>query len=322
MTGDKASKDGGARNSTSTQSTESCTMQIFALDLDFQHTARTIAAYLVIGDTGPVLVETGPASTILTLRARLAEHGYSPDDIQHVLVTHIHLDHAGAAGWWAGQGAKIYVHHVGAPHIIDPTRLLRSAHRIYGSAMDQLWGQVVPAAAEQVCSLSDGDVINICGLEFQALETLGHASHHMVYRLGNIAFTGDIAGVRLPDAPSISLPAPPPEFDLAMWQTSLDVLDKCALSTIYPTHFGPVYRVKEHLESLSELLTASAEFVHSAMAAGLERDDIVAHYSAWQRRRAREDGVSDQGFSAQETVNPTHMSVDGIMRYWTKQKGT
>lgn len=295
-------------------------MQIFALDLDFQRTARTIAAYLVVGDTGPVLVETGPASTIPTLRAGLAEHGYSPGDIRHVMVTHIHLDHAGAAGWWAGQGAKTYVHHIGAPHIIDPTRLLRSAHRIYGSAMDKLWGQVVPAATEQVCPLSDGDVINICGLQFHALETLGHASHHMVYRLGNIAFTGDIAGVRLPDAPFISLPAPPPEFDLAMWQTSLAMLDKCALSTIFPTHFGPIYRVKEQLGSLSELLAASAEFVRSAMEAGLGREEIVTRYTAWQKDRAREDGVSDQGFSAQETVNPTHMSVDGIMRYWTKQQ--
>jgi glyoxylase-like metal-dependent hydrolase (beta-lactamase superfamily II) len=297
-------------------------MQIFALDLDFQHTARTIAAYLVIGDTGPVLVETGPASTIPTLRARLAEHGYSPDDIRHVLVTHIHLDHAGAAGWWANQGAKIYVHHVGAPHIIDPTRLLRSARRIYGSSMDELWGHIVAAAEGQVCSLSDGDSINVCGLQFRALETLGHASHHLVYRLGDIAFTGDIAGVRLPDAPSISLPAPPPEFDLSMWQTSLSMLDRSALSTIYPTHFGPIHQVKEHLCSLSELLAASAEFVRAGMAAGLEREELAADYTAWHRNRARANGVSDQGFRAQEIVNPTHMSVDGIMRYWTKRLGT
>ena len=116
-------------------------MKVFVLDLDFQHTPRTMAAYLIVGNAGPVLVETGPGSTLPMLHARLSEHGYEPKDIQHVLVTHIHLDHSGAAGWWANQGAAVYVHHVGAPHLIDPARLLRSAGRIYGEAMDHLWGQ-------------------------------------------------------------------------------------------------------------------------------------------------------------------------------------
>jgi len=291
-------------------------MQIFTLDLGFQQTPRTVAAYLIVGSAGPVLVETGPISILPVLHTRLSEHGFSSADIRHVLVTHIHLDHAGAAGWWSSQGANVYVHHVGAPHLINPTRLLRSAGRIYGNAMNDLWGQVVPAAPERVRPLFDGDIVDICGLRFHALDTPGHASHHMVYRLGDVAFTGDVAGVRLPDAPLISLPAPPPEFDLASWQSSLTLLQESAFSTIYPTHFGPIQEVREHLVSLSDLLTAAAEFVRVRMDAGMERDALAAAYVAWQRVRARGHGVSDRGTRAQEIVNPTLMSVDGIMRYW------
>ena len=296
-------------------------MQVIALDLDFQHTRRTVAAYLVVGSAGPVLVETGPGSTLPALHSQLSEHGFSPEDIRHVLVTHIHLDHAGAAGWWASQGAKIHVHHVGAPHLIDPTRLLKSAKRIYGSAMDDLWGQIVPAAPEQIHPLFAGDVVDVCGLKFRALDTPGHASHHMVYRLGDIAFTGDVAGVRLPDAPLISLPAPPPEFDLAQWHTTLTLLQESALSTIYPTHFGPIHGVKEHLVSLSELLTASAEFVRVRMEAGTERGVLLKDYVAWQGERALGHGVTPRDARAFETVNPIAMSVDGIMRYWNMRLG-
>jgi glyoxylase-like metal-dependent hydrolase (beta-lactamase superfamily II) len=294
-------------------------MKIHTLDLHFQNTPQAIAAYLVVGSQGPVLVETGPMSTLKTLKTRLAEHGYLPADIRHVLATHIHLDHAGAAGWWARQGAEVYVHHIGAPHLIDPSKLLSSAERIYGDAMDRLWGQTLPAPAERVHALHDGDVVEVCGVLFTALDTPGHAKHHMVYRLEDVAFTGDAAAVRLPDNPFISLPAPPPGFDRDSWQHTLLRLQDERFASIYPTHFGRIDAVQEHLEALSKLIDRAAEFVRVRMEAGLERDQLAMDYQDWVKERAISHGLSQRSIQVREVANPTLMSVDGIIRYWRKR---
>jgi glyoxylase-like metal-dependent hydrolase (beta-lactamase superfamily II) len=296
-------------------------VNIYPLDLNFQDTPNTIAAYLVVGPQGPVLVETGPGSTLETLKARLAEHGYTPADIRHVLVTHIHLDHAGSAGWWARQGAQVYVHHVGAPHLIDPSRLLTSVRRIYGDAMDTLWGETLPAPAERVRALYDGDTLQVAGLTFTALDTPGHARHHHVFRLGTVAFTGDAAGICVPGSTFISLPAPPPEFDLEAWQGTIARLLDQSLTTLYPTHFGPVEDVREHLEALAALIHRAAEFVRLRMQAGVERDALAKEYLAWNRERARSQGLSESSFQQYETINPLSISVDGLIRYWHKRGG-
>ena len=222
-------------------------MQIQALDLSFQNVPRVTASYLVVGPDGPVLVETGPSSTLSQMQRQLAGAGYSPAEIRHVLVTHIHLDHAGAAGWWAQQGAQIYVHHVGAPHLIDPGKLLASASRIYGDQMDLLWGDVLPAPAERVTPIFDGDTVAVAGLAFTAMETPGHASHHHAYLLGDIVFTGDAAGIHLPELSMVDLPAPPPEFNLELWLSTVDRLREGNFKAIYPTHFGEVLQWRRHL---------------------------------------------------------------------------
>jgi glyoxylase-like metal-dependent hydrolase (beta-lactamase superfamily II) len=294
-------------------------MQIRALDLGFQETPRVTASYLVVGPDGPVLVETGPGSTLDNLTGQLAAAGYSPSDIRHVLVTHIHLDHAGAAGWWAQQGAQVYVHHVGAPHLIDPGKLLASASRIYGDQMFPLWGEMLPAPAERVTPVFDGDTIAVAGLTFTAMDTPGHAYHHHVYRLGDIAFTGDAAGIHLPELSMADLPAPPPEFNLDRWLTTVERLQKESFSAIYPTHFGKVSQWRQHLATFAALLKDSAEFVRVRMEEGLERDDIVHRYRSWQGTRAKEAQVSDETLQWYEVVNPLYMSVDGIMRYWRKK---
>jgi glyoxylase-like metal-dependent hydrolase (beta-lactamase superfamily II) len=294
-------------------------VKIYPLDLGFQGIPQAIAAYLVVGPEGPVLVETGPASTLEILKVRLTERGFTPADIRQVLVTHIHLDHAGAAGWWARQGTDVYVHHVGAPHLVDPSRLLSSAQRIYGSAMDTLWGETVPAPAERVHPLRDNDTVKAGGLTFIALDTPGHARHHHVFRLGEIAFTGDAAAVRLPGNPFISLPAPPPEFDREAWLETIARLLDQDLITIYPTHFGPLADVRAHLQALADLIDRSAEFVRSRMQAGLGRDELARAYLAWVEERAHTQGLSESDFEVYETANPTSMSVDGIVRYWRKR---
>lgn len=294
-------------------------MKIHTLDLNFQGLPNTIASYLVEGPDGPVLIETGPGSTLPNLLANLTRHGYTPADVGHVLVTHIHLDHAGAAGWLATQGATIYVHHFGARHLVDPGKLLASASRIYGDKMDSLWGEMVPAPAEQVVALYDGDQFEAGGLTFTALETPGHARHHHVFQVGSVGFAGDTAGIRLPESPFIDIPAPPPEFDREAWLVSLKRLRQIDFERIYPTHFGPVDDVADHLDRMALLVNEATEWIRAQLEAGLSRDQLVTAYENWTRERGSAAGVAAKTMKRYEMANPIYMSVDGIMRYWQKQ---
>ncbi len=294
-------------------------LHIHTLDLHFHDIAEAIAVFLVEAPGGPLLVETGPGSAVPALVARLAEHGYAPADIRHALVTHIHLDHAGAAGWLARQGTRIYVHPVGAPHLVDPSRLLASAARIYCDRMGWLWGETLPVPAEQVTVLADGEAINLCGLAITPIDTPGHAGHHFAYRVGDLAFAGDAAGVRLPGQRLVALPAPPPEFDLDAWDHSLDRLQGLGLARLYLTHFGAFDDVAPHLAELRELLHDSAAFVRAALDEGLERDALVLRYTAWNRARAEGLGVPEVVLAAYELANPLYMAVDGLIRYWRKR---
>ncbi len=302
-------------------------MKLHILDTHFQGMAEVTAVYLLVGPEGPVLVETGPASTLPAILTALDGHGYRPADIRHVLLTHIHLDHAGAAGWWAQQGAQVYVHHVGAPHLIDPSKLLASATRIYGEAnMARLWGEVLPAPAENVTPLYDRDTVYAGGLTFVALDTPGHAYHHHTYRIrdyreGELAFTGDAAGVNLPQVEVVDLPAPPPEFHLETWLATLDRLEAANLKTIYPTHFGPIRDVHGHLVALRGLMIDAVAFVAQRRQAGVPRDALLAEYVAWNRERARLSRLSAAAIDRYEAANPMFMSVDGILRYLRKKDG-
>lgn len=294
-------------------------MDIQTIDLEFQGTPQAIAAYVVQTSDGPILIETGPESTRPTLVRKLAEIGIAPYAIKHVLVTHIHFDHAGAAGWWASQGAHIYIHHIGAPHLIDPSRLITSATRIYGDQMDSLWGQIIPIPADQVTPVYDNDTLQFGDVTITAWDTPGHAWHHHAYVSDTLAFTGDIGAVRVPGTNWISLPAPPPEFKLEVWLKSLDRVQSADWTRIYPTHFGPFDDVANHWELVREALIASAEFIADAMQQGTDRNTILSHYTEWNRNRAYERGISDADFTVFETANPLYMSVDGLMRYWSKK---
>ena len=295
-------------------------MNVHTLDLAFQGLPESIASYLVEGPNGVLLVETGPMTTLETLKVRLKEHTLSPEDISDVLVTHIHLDHAGAAGWWAQQGARIYVHHVGAPHLVDPAKLWDSASRIYGELMETLWGEILPAPAGQVTALRDGDVVEAAGLALTALDTPGHAWHHHTFRLDNVAFTGDAAGVRVPGSQWVSLPAPPPEFNMDAWEQTLDRLKAEQFDSIYLTHYGQVTDVDNQLQQLRTVMEAATAFVRREMEAGTTRDELVHKYIAWNREQALAAGMSPSAFDQYEAVNPLYMSVDGIMRYWGKRE--
>jgi glyoxylase-like metal-dependent hydrolase (beta-lactamase superfamily II) len=295
-------------------------MRIETLDLEFQGAPRVIAAFLIHGPRGPVLVETGPGSTLPKLIDELARRGVKPADVRDVLVTHIHLDHAGAAGWWARQGARVWVHPVGAPHLVDPTRLLASAERIYGDLMAVLWGEVLSAPAERVVAVEDGAELEVGGLRIEVVETPGHAWHHHVYRMGDVAFAGDAVGIMLPGNRWVDLPAPPPEFDLPAWKKTLDRLRGLGLGTMYRTHFGPSSDVEDELRRFEDVLDRGVEWIREMMDRGLDREAMIEEFGKRMRSRAEETGTDAAEARFYELANPRSMSVDGISRYWRRRK--
>jgi glyoxylase-like metal-dependent hydrolase (beta-lactamase superfamily II) len=292
---------------------------IHTLDLRFQGSPEAIAAFLVIGPAGSVLIETGPGSTVGTLQSELGRLGLTPADVRDVLVTHIHLDHAGAAGWWARQGARVHVHAVGAPHLTDPSKLLASAERIYGAHMQPLWGDYLASPAEQVRALRDGEVAEAGGLRFTAVDTPGHARHHLVYVLGDIGFVGDLAGIRLSSRAHTRLPTPPPEFDLDEWLASIARVKALRLRRIYLTHFGVVDDVDAHWATVERLLVDCTEVIHGNLERGADRDMIVAAFTERERARQEADGLSEADQALYASVGPLGMSVDGLLRYWKKR---
>ena len=227
--------------------------EIFTLDLNFQNCPNAIASYLIPHQKGLTLIESGPGSTQDDLDRNLQELGYRIEEITHVLLTHIHLDHAGAAGWLAKQsGAKVYVHQRGAPHLLDPSKLLASAKRIYQDKMDMLWGDFLSVPKEQLVILEDGMEIQVGSYTFRALDTPGHANHHMAFILDEICFSGDVGGVRIASAGErhLRIPMPPPEFHPPRWRESVTKLKMEKITRIAPTHFGFFDDVEWHLDSV------------------------------------------------------------------------
>jgi glyoxylase-like metal-dependent hydrolase (beta-lactamase superfamily II) len=306
------------------------TPAIHTIDLHYLGISGAIAAYLIVSDEGPVLIETGPASTLEALRSGVADLGFQFSDIQHALVTHIHLDHAGAAGDLATHGAQIYVHEFGAKHLIDPSRLIDSATRIYGDQMDRLWGSMIAVPENQISPVHDGEIIDIGSVRLRAIETPGHARHHHAFAVNDICFTGDIAGITLPasivpeppEGRFIAIPTPPPEFDPQAWVASVDRLLDLNFRAIYPTHFGIRHNVTPHLERTRSLVIESAEFVRNRWQRGLDRNLILREYIEWNRMMAASENISDRDFARYASTNLLTMNVDGILRYWQKQAAT
>lgn len=295
------------------------------LDLHFQDRPHTIAAYLLPHTEGAALIETGPGSTFPRLQAQLADHGLTPADISEVLLTHIHLDHAGAAGHLAKHGATIYAHHIGVPHLADPETLLASAERIYGDDMDRLWGQMHPVPEAQLVGLDDEDTVSLGPREALALDTPGHASHHMSYVLGDICFTGDVGGVRLPGETYVELPLAPPEIQLDHWRESLARLrvatDRHEVSHLAPTHFGIHDCVSAHLDRLDGVIDAADEWTAEMLPQMAEDDETLrAAVTEWMHSLATTNGVDEETWKRYELANPSWMAALGLKRYWTKHK--
>lgn len=291
---------------------------VATLDMDFQGLPGTIAVYLLPTPQGAVLVESGSGSTIPALQAGLHAHGLSEKDVAHVFLTHIHLDHAGAAGWLARQGATIHVHPLGAPHLLNPEKLLSSAGRIYGDLMNQLWGEFLAVPQTSLHVLEDNEVLSFGGIALRAIDTPGHASHHYAYRCGDILFTGDIGGVRLPGPLHLRVPTPPPEFHLEHWRHSLGRLVQEDARLIAPTHFGIYSDPAAHLAALNQALDDIETWMEQFLPSDPPLEAINQSFLAWSEQRSLAQGVDPAQIAAYEAANPSWMSPMGMQRYWRK----
>ncbi|MER3483315.1 MAG: MBL fold hydrolase [Meiothermus sp.] len=278
---------------------------------------RVIAAFVLETAEGPVLLETGPESRFPALVDGLKGLGYAPQDIRHVFVTHIHLDHAGAAWRFAKGGSSIYVHPKGAPHLTDPSKLWASATRIYGDQMETLWGRMGIVPENQVQVLQDGDVVSIGGAEIKAIETPGHANHHHAFLIGEALIGGDVTGVRIGRGPVLP-PCPPPDINLEVWSDSIAKVRALKPKTLYLTHFGEFTKVGEHLDALEATLGDWGEWMRLRLKEGKTRNQIVLEFEAYVAGQLHRAGLGDAEVQEYEFADPAWMSVDGLMRYWSK----
>jgi len=274
-----------------------------AVDLRHLGRDRVICAFLLDG----VIVDPGPASCLAVLLEALGD-----EQPEALLLTHIHLDHAGAAGSLARRfpELEVYVHEVGAPHVVDPSRLLRSAARLYGADMDRLWGEVLPVPEDRLRVLQGGEDVR----GFQVAYAPGHASHHVVYAhaRSGVVFAGDVAGVRIPPATLVVPPTPPPDIDLPAWVGSVELVESFEPEALALTHFGLVADVQPHLAALRTELQR------------LDADDGSAGHDAFigaVREQRAAAGDADVVAAYEQAAAAEQMWL-GLERFWSRRAAT
>jgi glyoxylase-like metal-dependent hydrolase (beta-lactamase superfamily II) len=271
------------------------------LDLHHLGRQRVIGAYLLETEDGLALQDCGPTTSVPALKARLAERGLELRDVRHLLLSHIHLDHAGAAGVLVREHSELQVHvsEIGAPHLIDPSRLEASARRLYGDEFDTLWGELAPVPEANV------HPVGAETLGLATFPTPGHASHHVCYldREGTL-YAGDAAGVRIQPSRFVLPPTPPPEVDLDAWNRTIDEILARGPKRMALIHFGVADDPERHLAELRERLREWAERVREGASEG-EFDAAAA---------------ADLGpdLAAYEQAMPFWQSYAGLKRYWEK----
>ena len=285
---------------------------------------RVIATAVVRSPAGVALIDPGPASCLDTLRSALAGAGIAVADVRALLLTHIHLDHAGAAGSLLRENPDIavYVHERGAPHMVDPSKLLASARRLYGDAMNNLWGPFLPVPEASVRALRGGERIEAAGRAFDVAYTPGHASHHVSFleRDTGVAFVGDVAGVRTGKSLFVMPPTPPPDVDVEAWTESVTLVRRWRPSTLLVTHFGPHEDPDAHLDALLEHLAAAAEIARACLDGAGDGDDgkrrrFVDEMRVYLARRVPAHEADLCGRAA-----PIDQCWLGLARYW-RQRG-
>lgn len=300
-------------------------MRIETIDLNFLGSEEVIASFLLLGEGSAALVETGPTTCLDSLTEGLKKHGVENSDVRQVFLTHIHLDHAGASGHLAQllPNATFYVHEVGYPHMADPSKLIKSATRIYGDRMDELWGEIRPVPEGRLVKLSgEGEEIEAAGGILTAHDTPGHAYHHLAFHEpeSGALFAGDVAGIRLPGRSYVRPPTPPPEVDMEAWTKSIEAIRSIAPKSVSPTHFGTYDDVERHLNELEQRLQDWLLFVEGLMDEGSEREEIADELKDKGDAEMLAEGAEPEDTEHYGLAGTYEALADGIIRYVERRR--
>jgi glyoxylase-like metal-dependent hydrolase (beta-lactamase superfamily II) len=291
------------------------------VDLQFRGSPRVIATALLSGPGGVTLIDPGPTSCLPALEAGLGDRGLTLRDVRTVVLTHIHLDHAGATGTILERvpAIRVYVHELGAPHMIDPAKLLASAARLWGDQMDALWGAFVPVPASQVTALAGGERLDVGGRSLHVAYTPGHAKHHVSFldEQSGMAYVGDTAGIRVSGEYMLA-PTPAPDIDIEAWLQSLDVIDAWQPVSLFLAHFGPITPARAHLARYRDVLTAQADAVRELLRSGHTEEERIRMFADRLRKEARQH-LPEREARATELAAPFEQLWYGLARYWQKK---
>lgn len=293
---------------------------LWQISLPFQDEEEIIGSYLLAGKDELVLIDPGPGSTLEALLSGIHEAGFDPQDLTHILVTHVHLDHAGVVGSLARRvsRAKVYVHSQGAAHLLDTSKLVASAQRIYGERMNELWGEIEAVPEDQLQSLKGGDILNLAGRRLEVHYAPGHAIHHIVFfdaHSGEL-FAGDVAGVHLQGIDFVRPPTPPPDLDLEEWSASLDLIKRLRPDVLYIGHYGAVNDIAPHISRLRERLYGWGDFVLRAMNEGKNEEEIIALLIKQANPELERVSRTFRDVVRYDIATNYPMTVQGYMRYW------
>lgn len=287
----------------------------FQIDLDFQDVEGVIACYALPGAAGWTLIETGPSTCRDRLTAGVRQAGIDPSEVDRLLVTHIHLDHAGGLGAAAElfPRATLYVHREGVPHLLDPQRLVASARRAWGPAADQLWGTVLPVPQRRLVALSGGERLPLKEGALHAVYTPGHAKHHLAFfdETTRSLFTGDAAGVHLPNTPRVRPALPPPDLDIEALVQSVDRMRALEPRQLLYTHFGPQGDAMQALSLYPPLVLRWREVALEAA-----REDATVEHVAAALRQTEEPGSAMNADRRPDLISGTEMAAQGLLRYF------
>jgi glyoxylase-like metal-dependent hydrolase (beta-lactamase superfamily II) len=296
---------------------------LWQLSLPFLGEPGIIGSYLLADQEHLLLVDPGPTTTLPALLDAIRATGHAPEELTHILLTHIHLDHAGATGnllQYAPQ-ARVYVHRLGAPHLLDTTKVVASATRIYGERMQTLWGEIRSVPAQSLHALEHGDTLALGDHALEISYTPGHAIHHIIFfdPRSRDLFAGDVAGVRLQGVDYVRPPTPPPDIDLEAWVASIDLIRTLQPAALYLSHFGPTYQVERHLERLQAVLFQWAELILQGLRAGLNEAQLLESLIAQTEPELLAIAHDPHAATRYEIATNYPMTVQGLVRYWQKK---
>ena len=293
------------------------------VDLRFLGRPEIIATAVLHSTAGAALIDPGPTTTLPTLTTELSRKGIRFDDVRQILLTHIHLDHAGAAGSIVAKHPHIQVtvHARGAPHLADPSKLLSSAGRLYGQDMDRLWGEVTPIPQERLHIINGDETLTVAGREIKVEYTPGHASHHVSYfdTASRVAFVGDTAGIRRGSGTYVMPPTPPPDIDIEAWHDSEKKILAWEPDTLFVTHFGPHQGAWQHMQGLFENLAEWSRIARRLLAdASLTDDDRQQRFidEVFLDLRRRVGEAEAENYTKAGGLS---YSWQGLARYWRKR---